>query len=101
MNLDAGTLLASLCVSGVGYVLFMYGKKQGRFPQSVTGLALLVFPYFVGRVGPMLLIGAVLLAFLLAAVRLGWWAAPPPLAWSGCGPVDTTHRLLHHTRVPG
>ena len=71
MNLDPGYLLASMLVSGVGYVLFMYGKRQRRFPQTATGIVLLVYPYFVGDVGMMLGIGAVLLALMAALVRLG------------------------------
>ena len=71
VDLDPGSLMASMLVSGVGYVLFMYGKKQRRFPQTATGILLLVYPYFVGNVGLMLGIGAGLLALMAALVRLG------------------------------
>lgn len=60
-----------MCVSGVGFVLFSYGKKQRRFPHSATGIVLMIYPYFVSGVGWMLAIGALLLAVLFAAVRLG------------------------------
>jgi len=72
MNFEPGYLFASLCVGGVGYVLFSYGRKQSRFPHLATGIILLVYPYFVGQVGPMIAIGAALLAVLFAAVRMGF-----------------------------
>ena len=67
----AGSLFASLLVSGVGLVLTSYGKKMARPPQLVVGLAMLVYPYFVPRVVPMLIVAGVLLAALWLAVRRG------------------------------
>jgi hypothetical protein len=67
MNLDLTSLLASFVVSSIGFVLFVYGKKMSRVPQLAVGLVLLVFPYFMPTVLPMLLIATVLLASL-------WWA---------------------------
>jgi hypothetical protein len=67
----AGSLFASLLVSGVGLVLTSYGKKMARPPQLVVGLVMLIYPYFVPRVVPMLIVGAVLLAALWLAVRRG------------------------------
>jgi hypothetical protein len=72
MNLDAGWIMASLVVSGVGFVLMEYGRRMRRVPQAVTGIALMVYPYFVTPVVPMLIIAAVALAVLWFAVRLGW-----------------------------
>ena len=42
MNLDPTWLFLSLLPSGVGFVLFVYGKKQERWPQLVAGLLFLV-----------------------------------------------------------
>jgi hypothetical protein len=72
MDIDANALFASMFVSSIGFVAFMYGKRQGRFPQLVVGLALMIFPYFVSNVLLMLGIGAALLGALWGAVRLGW-----------------------------
>lgn len=72
MSLDGNSILSSLLVSGIGFVVFTYGRKQTRFPQVVTGIVLMVFPYFVAGVVPMLAIAAALLAALWGAVRLGW-----------------------------
>src|SRR5262245_9631291 len=68
---DAGYLFASMCVSGVGFVLLSYGKSQRRFPHMAMGLVLLVYPYFVSSVGLMLAIGAALMGLLALVVRLG------------------------------
>jgi hypothetical protein len=65
-------LYVSLVISSIGFVLFVYGRKQARVPQFVVGLALLVYPYFVTALAPMLIVAAVLLGGLGVAVRLGW-----------------------------
>ncbi|MDH4183150.1 MAG: hypothetical protein OEV92_02925 [Nitrospinota bacterium] len=51
---------------GVGY--FIYGKKQANFAVIITGVALMVYPYFVPGVGAIIVIGMALMAlpFLLA-----------------------------------
>lgn len=72
MSLDGSSIVASLVVSGIGFVVFAYGRKQVRFPQIVAGLLLMVFPYFVSGVVPMLAIALAILVALSGAVRLGW-----------------------------
>jgi hypothetical protein len=71
VSLDGNSLLASLFVSSIGFVLFAYGRKQARYPQVLSGLVLLVFPYFVTGVLPMFAIALVILAGLWGAVRAG------------------------------
>ncbi len=56
----------------VGLGVFLYGKKQARLPQVVGGLALMLFPYFVGSVAWMLAIAAALVAGIWLAVRVGY-----------------------------
>jgi hypothetical protein len=72
MSLDPGWLFLSLVVGGVGFVLFVYGKKQERWPQLVTGLALMVYPYFVTSIGGLVGVGVALCIGLWLAVRNGW-----------------------------
>lgn len=72
MNLDPTWLFLSLIPSGIGFVLFIYGKKQGRWPQLVAGLALLVYPYFAETVTGLIGIGTAIGAALAIALRLGW-----------------------------
>jgi hypothetical protein len=64
-------LFASLVVSSIGLGLTSYGKKLARPPQLVVGLVLLVYPYFVPKVVPMLLVAGALLLALWVAVRRG------------------------------
>jgi hypothetical protein len=66
-DLDTSYILANFAVSGVGFVFFSYGKKLKKAPQIITGLILMVFPYFVPNTWIMLSIAAVLLA--------GFWYA--------------------------
>lgn len=53
MNLDATWLLLSLVPSGIGFVLFTYGKKQSRWPQLAAGIAFMIYPYFTDTVNLM------------------------------------------------
>jgi hypothetical protein len=72
MSFDPATLFASLIPSGIGFVLFVYGKKEQRWPHLVAGLLLMVYPYFTDSLGSMIAIGAAIAGFLWLAVRLGW-----------------------------
>ncbi len=71
-NLDAGSLIAGFVVSGVGFVLFTYGRKMGRAPHFVVGLILMIFPYFVPSVLAMLGIGTLLCGLCYMAARAGY-----------------------------
>jgi len=71
MDFSAGSLFASLFVSAIGIGLFIYGKKQIRPPQLVVGIALMVFPYFMGDPRWMLGTCAMLLVGLWLALRAG------------------------------
>ena len=57
---------------GIGFVLFVYGKKQARPPQLVAGLALMAYPYFTPTVASFVGVGALICAALWYAIRLGW-----------------------------
>ena len=72
MSLDPAWIFLSLVLSGAGFVLFRYGRKQDRWPQLVAGLALMVFPYFATSVTTLVGIGALIGAALWYAIRLGW-----------------------------
>jgi len=71
MSFDAGSLIAGLLVSGVGFVLFEYGRRMRRPPQIGVGLVLLIFPYFVSNVLAMLAIAAALLVTLWVLLMRG------------------------------
>jgi len=72
MNLDPGYLLASMLISSVGFVLFKYGRKQGRVPHVVFGVLMLVYPYFLTDLGWMLGVLPVLLLALWGLTRVGF-----------------------------
>ena len=66
MDIDPSSLVLSLIVSSIGFVLFSFGRKMDRFPQLVAGLALMVFPYFVTSLVAMVLIAVGILVALWA-----------------------------------
>jgi hypothetical protein len=72
MDLDAASLVASLVVSSIGLVAFMYGRSQERLPQVVAGLLLMAFPYFVPNIFAMLGIAAAILLGMWIAMRRDW-----------------------------
>ena len=65
MSFDATLLMLSLVPSGIGFVLFMYGKKQERWPDLAAGIALMVYPYFVSTALQMVIGGAL--------IGAAWW----------------------------
>ena len=71
-SLDPGVLFLSLVTSGLGFVLFMYGKKQERSPQLVAGLVLMIYPYFVPGFLMNVLVGVGIVAAMWIAIRQGW-----------------------------
>jgi hypothetical protein len=61
----------SLLFSGVGFVMFMYGRKQGRPVQIGAGLLLLVFPFFVHDALWLGLASAVICVAAWGAIKAG------------------------------
>jgi hypothetical protein len=72
LNFDPWWLFLSLIPSGVGFVLFIYGKKQARMPYLVAGIVLMVYPIFTPTVLSLVGVGATVCAALWLAVRAGW-----------------------------
>jgi hypothetical protein len=71
MSFDPNALLVAMAAGLVGFALFTYGRKQGRFPHMLAGAALVVYPYFVADLGVSAAIGVVIVGALALAVRLG------------------------------
>lgn len=71
MDFSPGPFIASMLIGAIGFGLFLYGKKAERLPQLVTGLTLMVFPYFVPGLVLMIGIAAAALVGLAIAVRQG------------------------------
>ena len=72
MDLDPGWLLLSLIPGGAGFVLFIYGKKQQRWPQLVAGLAMMAYPYFATTVTTLLGGGVLIAGVLWYVLSLGY-----------------------------
>jgi hypothetical protein len=72
LTIDPAWLFLSLIPSGVGFVLFVYGKKQGRMPQLVAGLLLMVYPYLATNVTTLVAGGGAIWLGLWFANQLGW-----------------------------
>ena len=72
MTLDPALLFLSLITSGIGMVLFIYGKKQSRPPHLVAGLVMMAYPYVVTTVTMTIVIAIAIVVALWIAVRQGW-----------------------------
>ena len=72
MTLDPTWLFVSLIPGGIGFVLFVYGRKQGRWPQVVAGLLFMVYPYFTDTLVSLTAVGAAIGFGLWYGLRLGW-----------------------------
>ena len=70
--MDPTWLFLSLLPSGIGFGVFVYGKKQQSWPHLIAGLALLVYPYFVESIAALAVIGVAIGAALWLAIRMGW-----------------------------
>lgn len=72
MSLDPLWLFLSLIPGGIGFVLAVYGKKQGRMPHVLGGVAFMVYPYFATSVAMLTVVGVAIGAAVWYAIRAGW-----------------------------
>jgi 4-hydroxybenzoate polyprenyltransferase len=72
VSFDPTWLFLSLIPGGVGFVLFVYGKKQDRWPHLVAGLAFMAYPYFATSIASLTIGGGAIGVALWLAVRAGW-----------------------------
>jgi hypothetical protein len=57
-QLSGANLVGNLLFSSIGFVAFIYGKKQHLWRPMFGGLALMVMPYFIGDTALMYAAGA-------------------------------------------
>ena len=57
-------ILAWVIFGGVGFVAFVYGKKQSSFKPLVIGIVLIAYPYFVTNTIALYMVGFILCAAL-------------------------------------
>jgi len=72
MSLDPAWLFFSLIPGGIGFVLFVYGKKQQQWSLAIGGLLFMVYPYFIETLTALVGVGVLLGVLVWTAVRLGW-----------------------------
>ena len=63
-NLEIGKIIASIIFSAIGFIAFMYGKKNSFFRPMVIGIALMVYSYFIPGMLMNYLVGVALTAAL-------------------------------------
>jgi hypothetical protein len=72
MTFDPTFLFLSLIPSSIGLVVFLYGRKNRRWPQLAAGLLLMLSPYLVSTVVSLITADAAIGAALWYALRAGW-----------------------------
>jgi len=60
--MDSSTLLWGILYGSIGMGYFVYGKKQQLILALLSGVGLMVFPYFVSNVWLSIVIGIALMA---------------------------------------
>jgi hypothetical protein len=63
-DFSAANLVGWTLFGAVGFVAFVYGKKQSEMKPIILGIALMAYPYFVANTIAMYIIGAALTAAL-------------------------------------
>ena len=58
--MDTGTIFAGIVFGSIGFVAFLYGKKQSEWKPMAIGVALMAYPYFVSNTILQWAIGALL-----------------------------------------
>jgi hypothetical protein len=71
-SFDPTWIFLSMIPAGIGFVLFVYGKKQERWPHLVAGIAMMVYPYFTSTITVMTVVGVVICGALWYVVRSGY-----------------------------
>ncbi len=63
-QIGMANLVGNLLFSSIGFVAFVYGKKQSLWKIMFTGLGLMIFPYFIAETVAMYAAGTVGTALL-------------------------------------
>ena len=59
--ISTGMILWSFIFGSIGFGYFIYGKKQSNPVIRYTGVALMVYPYFLNNIIAIVLIGFILM----------------------------------------
>ncbi len=70
-DFDPNWIMTSMVVGTVGGGLFLYGKKQSRLPQLLTGIAMFVESTFVSSIPWMIVSAIAAILVCIGVVRAG------------------------------
>jgi hypothetical protein len=59
--MGTATIVWGMLFGAIGGGYMLYGHRQKQFPALACGLALMVFPYFVGNAWLLVLVGTLLM----------------------------------------
>lgn len=54
-------LTLNLLLGAFGLAYFVYGKKNGAIVPLICGVCLMIFPYFISGLVPLILVGLILI----------------------------------------
>ena len=54
-------LALNLLLGAFGLAYFVYGKKNGAIVPLICGVCLMIFPYFISGLVPLILVGLILI----------------------------------------
>jgi hypothetical protein len=60
--MDTSTLMWGVILGAIGFGFFIYGKKQKAIVPLISGVGLMVFPYFTSNVFILVATGVVFIA---------------------------------------
>jgi len=60
--MNTSTLIWGVIFGSIGLGFFVYGKKQKAFIPFISGIGLMVFPYFISNVVFLVITGIILVA---------------------------------------
>ncbi|MBQ0719869.1 MAG: hypothetical protein KBT88_15350 [Gammaproteobacteria bacterium] len=59
---DTAMMLWALLFGSIGFAYFIYGKRQDHTVARYTGIALIIYPYFVANVFALVVVGIILMS---------------------------------------
>ena len=63
-DFSAAKIFACIIFGGIGFAVFLYGKKNKVFRPMIIGVALMAYPYFISGTFFLYLVGIALTAAL-------------------------------------
>lgn len=60
--MNTSEMLWGVVFSSIGLGFFIYGRRQGKTVPLLSGIALMVYPYFMPNTAALVIIGAIFVA---------------------------------------